>query len=342
MIIRVCAFTTKGRNIADILAEKLYDCVLETVPESGDMDDFIGDSFNKRIPVIFIGAMGIAVRKIAPFVNDKLTDSPVVVIDENGEYVIPVLSNHLGGANDIAVRCANALGGQVVVTTATDVSGTFAIDIFAKNNGLKIVNREGIKRVSSKILEQGNIKMAIDPIIEVDASKVPDCIQLVNCCDREADVFVGMPESDMRGYSDECLKLIFKPYILGLGCKKNTDFIKFETYIEGVLSGNAIDEELVSGMASIDLKQKELCFLYYEAKHRIPFKTFSAEELLNVEGDFCTSDFVKEVTGVSNVCERSAVKMAGDGAELIVKKCVGEGMTLAVCRRRERIDIWKS
>lgn len=103
-----------------------------------------------RHALIFIGACGIAVRAIAPWIMDKLHDSPVLVADEMGKYVIPLLSGHVGGANELAVRLAGALGAIPVITTATDLHDSFAVDIFAKRNDLRICNREGIAKVSAK------------------------------------------------------------------------------------------------------------------------------------------------------------------------------------------------
>ena len=94
---------------------------------------------------MFICATGIVVRTIAPFVANKLTDSPVIVIDELGKNVIPLLSGHYGGANDIADILAKALGANLIITTATDINNLFAIDVFARDNGLKISNKDGIK-----------------------------------------------------------------------------------------------------------------------------------------------------------------------------------------------------
>ena len=88
--------------------------------------------------VIFIGACGIAVRSIAPYIAGKKTDPAVLVIDECGQFVISLLSGHLGGANELAARCAGYLHATPVVTTATDLHSRFAVDVFAKKNGCAI------------------------------------------------------------------------------------------------------------------------------------------------------------------------------------------------------------
>ena len=120
------------------------------------------EQFAERNALLFIGACGIAVRAIAPHITDKLHDSPVLVMDEKGEYVIPILSGHMGGANELAVSLAERIGAKPVITTATDIHNRFAIDLFAKKNGLTIVNKDGIAKVSSKVLSGKRITMAIE------------------------------------------------------------------------------------------------------------------------------------------------------------------------------------
>lgn len=363
MILRACAFTNTGWEIVKRIETSLEDCLIERKKEDARLDDWVKECFELGLPILFVGAMGIAVRKIAPFVSSKLTDSPVVVIDEAGKYVIPVLSNHLGGANEIAATLADTIEGQLVITTATDVHKIFAIDVFARNNGLSIVNKDGIKNISAKMLESGRIKMAVSEDIEIDASKIPDGIELVRCGDEEADAVIMMPEeyedvvmmqkkaADViittegtdaaKGLHNAKLLLIYKPYVLGIGCKKDTEFDKLKDFISAILNENGVDISQVSGIASIDLKQKERCILYWQSQNRIPFITFTAEELQSVDGDFNESEFVKQITGVSNVCERSAIRLAGEGAELIVPKVAKDGMTLSVSKRKARIDTWE-
>lgn len=103
-----------------------------TIAVQESVSAWAGEQMAAHHALVFVGACGIAVRAIAPWITDKLHDSPVLVMDEQGQYVIPLLSGHVGGANELAVRLAGELGAVPVITTATDLHGSFAVDLFAK------------------------------------------------------------------------------------------------------------------------------------------------------------------------------------------------------------------
>ena len=120
----------------------------------GGLSAWTGAEFQRSDALIFVGACGIAVRAIAPFVQDKFHDPAVLCVDEAGTFVIPLLSGHVGGANRLAEFVAGGIGAVPVVTTATDVERKFAVDVFAKDHGLVITDRVLAKRISADILAE--------------------------------------------------------------------------------------------------------------------------------------------------------------------------------------------
>ena len=130
-------------------------------PMPADRAELIGGQWG-RAAFLFIGAAGIAVRFIAPWVKDKYTDSPVLVLDEKGRYVIPLLSGHVGGAAALADEIARLTGGTAVHTTATDVQGRFAVDVFAKEHCLEITDRAAAKAISAAVLAGEKIALYIE------------------------------------------------------------------------------------------------------------------------------------------------------------------------------------
>ena len=120
----------------------------------GGLSAWTGAEFQRSDALIFVGACGIPVRAIAPFVQDKFHDPAVLCVDEAGTFVIPILSGHVGGANRLAEFVAGGIGAVPVVTTATDVERKFAVDVFAKDHGLVITDRVLAKRISADILAE--------------------------------------------------------------------------------------------------------------------------------------------------------------------------------------------
>ena len=139
-----------------------------------DKKSWIGSLWGEKA-LFFIGAAGIAVRMIAPHVKDKFTDSPVLVMDEKGSYVIPLLSGHVGGAVELAKEIAEKINAQAVLTTATDVEQKFAVDVFAKSNGLVLTDRKKAKEISAVVLD-GN-KIGLYSVFPVEG-KFPEELKL--------------------------------------------------------------------------------------------------------------------------------------------------------------------
>ena len=112
--------------------------------------------------IIFLGATGIAVRAIAPFITGKAVDPAVLVIDEAGRYVISLLSGHLGGANALARMAAALIEAEPIITTATDAESAFAVDTFAKENGFLLTDFRKAKEVSAKVLRGEKLRIYSD------------------------------------------------------------------------------------------------------------------------------------------------------------------------------------
>lgn len=121
-----------------------------------------GDSDRQCDAIIFVGATGIAVRAIAPFIHGKAVDPAVLVIDEAGRYVISLLSGHLGGANALARTAATLIEAEPVITTATDAESAFAVDTFAKENGFLLTDLRKAKEVSAKVLRGEKLRIYSD------------------------------------------------------------------------------------------------------------------------------------------------------------------------------------
>lgn len=306
------------------------------------LTEWTGEQMKKRRSLLFIGACGIAVRAIAPFLTDKLNDVPVLVMDEQGRFVIPILAGHVGGANELAVSLAERMGSTPVITTATDLNHCFAVDLFARRNALHIVNKDGIAKVSSRILAGEEVTMEVEEghFREEEAGilgekrlleeiNVPEGIRLVST-ESLADVLVA-PASYGQG---RLLTLRPKAYVIGIGCKRGKAAEQIDHFVNRALKESGISMEQVAAFASIDRKKDEEGILWMSSHYGIPFVTYSAEELQQVEGTFHASEFVKSQVGVDNVCERAALRFSGPDGILITGKQAEDGITAAIVKRR--------
>ncbi|MDO5548694.1 MAG: cobalamin biosynthesis protein [Eubacteriales bacterium] len=275
--------------------------------------------FSSADALLFVGAVGIAVRAIAPYVTSKTSDPAVLVMDEAGRFVIPILSGHLGGANDLAQRISTLCHAVPVLTTATDVHGVFAVDEWAKRQHCAVMHPERIKTVSSAVLRGETIAVYSPWDIR---GPLPEHVCRTDAADSCA------VQLTVRQTATEALVLVPRILTLGIGCRKGTARETIEAAWDRLQQETGILEAAVAGTATIDIKQHEAGLLEFCAAHNWELQTVAAQELAQVEGEFTPSAFVRQITGVDNVCERSAVY--GSGGTLIQKKFAYNGVTLAL------------
>lgn len=319
--------------------------------------EWTGKVFGESDALIFVGAVGIAVRSIAPHIVGKTTDPAVVVIDEAGRFVIPILSGHLGGANALASRLASITGGQAVITTATDVNGVFAFDDWARRMNCAVENTDLIREVSGTLLGGGIVPVSSD--FEI-LGEVPCGVEISSYA--ESSVCVTIRNEVC--VDERKLRIIPRIVCVGIGCRRGAPAEEIVDAVTEALRENGISPKALAALASIDLKAEEEGIKELARKYRVPFLTYSAEELREVLGEFTGSEFVMSVTGVDNVCERAAVRAAsssalscdagnifvtesecdiagesdcrpaiGYAAELICRKRAKGGVTVALARR---------
>lgn len=301
--------------------------------------EWAGRRMQERNALLFIGACGIAVRAVAPYLTDKLQDVPVLVMDEKGNYVVPILAGHMGGANELAKMLAQGTGAQAVITTATDLNQKFAIDVFAKENGFSISPKDGIVKVSAKILAGEAVTVSVE-------TWHGRCGFFEKKGMREVPYppagFVDLVITGENRAFDASVTLRPKEYILGFGCKKGKSADEIARFVEEKMAECQIAVTQIFALASISQKKEEEGILEWCRREGVRFLTYTAEELQEVEGDFTQSSFVMEQVGVDNVCERAALKACGTGGKLIVRKYAAQGMTLAVAKRDWKLTAWES
>lgn len=324
MKLRVIAFTRRGAELGRRLLSVLPGELAEGFgPGKVDREAWTAESFRSADALLFIGAAGIAVRSIAPFVARKTEDPAVLVMDEQGRHVIPVLSGHIGGGNRLALSIADAVGASPVITTATDLSGLFAVDVWAVEQGLAIENPEAIKSVSSKLLRGERVRLKSEfPV----SGAAPEGVDVTE--DGPADIVISL-HSGAEG-----LRLTPRCLTLGAGCRRGISADAVEAAFAALTSREGISPSAAERVRSIDLKAREAGLLKFCALRGLPFETASADALAAVPGTFSESAFVARTVGVGNVCERAAVL---GGETLLIPKYAQDGVTLALGLREPRL-----
>lgn len=339
MDIRIVSYTAHGeetaKRVADALTAGGHVCrrfAPEKFCKPGDepltvsASEWARDGFKTCDALVFVCASGIAVRAIAPWVKSKTTDPAVLVLDETGTFVIPLLSGHLGGANALARTLSKALSATAVVTTATDLNGLFAVDVFAKDNHLFITDMEAAKAVSAALLSGEPVGFRSDLPVNGVLPK--------GLTSGDAAIGICITETENAPYP-KTLRLIPKRYALGAGCRKGKSEAELDAFFRREMDRRGIPVSALRCIASIDLKRDEPGLVSLAASYGVPFTTFSKDELNALSGEFSGSAFVKETTGVDCVSERAAV--LASGGTLIVNKVAEDGMTFALAEYREEI-----
>ena len=327
MKIAIISFTRQGDEIALRLSDELSESTLflkkhqdKTFNLSSKMKELM-DSF---AGIIFIASTGIAVRAIAPHLKGKDRDPAVVVVDCLGKYAISLLSGHLGGANALALKVSEILRAIPIITTATDALGIEAPDVIAKNYGLEIEDLEEAKNIAAMLVE-GKAVAFKDERNTITLPKGYVSIEESH----HGKVIVThkklIPEENL-------LRLIRKDIVLGIGCRKNYEYIKMENNIIDVLDSMNIDFRAVGTIATVEVKKEEKAILQLAEELKADLKIYSLEEIKNIEHKYPGSNFVEKAIGVRAVCE-PCVELTN--AELISEKLNLDGMTLCVGVRRE-------
>ena len=343
----ILSFTEKGESLAVQVADfiRKSDIMAEvTVSRVENLTKYMNSIFADAALLVFVGAAGIAVRAIAPHIKSKVSDPAVIVIDEAAQFVVPLLSGHIGGANRYARDIAEMLGALPIVTTSTDVNGVFSIDAYAVENGYTIVNPETIKHISAAMLaknkvgihsdfEIGELCEGLEAITYSEGSANDSAVN--NAKRPKTGVCISLNES--KKPFDVTLNLIPKCFHIGVGARKNADAILLEKLFLESIDALAIPVGAVAAISSVDLKRNENAILKLSEKYGIRYITYSVDELEAVAHNFAESAFVKATVGTGSVCEASAY-LSSKGGDIVLTKKAKDGFTIAIARESWRVS----
>lgn len=323
-------------EMARIIQKEISDSLIYTKSKQTDciqiysIDDCVKNIFNSCSAILFIGAMGICVRSIAPYIKNKRTDPAIINIDSTGKYVISVLSGHIGGANELTERIAHIVGGEAIITTQSDNTGLWALDTLnVKFEWTVESNTNNFNHPLTTFVKGQKTVLLLD-------IKDAGTAYLERTKPDHVDIFYKFDQIDLKNYelliavspfiyNVDIQTIYYRPKVLhlGIGCRKNCNPEGIPEDIAQKLSENNISVKSLKDISTIELKKEEpLLKKLQNAFGNIPIKIHTADDLKDIEV-INPSEKVEEVTSVQGISESSAIK-SSDGGLLIIEKQKGK------------------
>ena len=242
----------------------------------------------------------------------------------DGRFIIPVLSGHLGGANQVANNIAEKLGITPVITTASDLLNKKAVDILAKEHNLEISSFNDAKNITARIINNEKI----DIVSEVVTS-IPNALTTKEFRGYNSDGVIYISYKEHINVTLPNVQLIPRVLYVGIGCKKDKPLKDIYRFLLKVLKDNNLNLKAIKSIGSIDLKAKEKGIISLANKLSADYITFSPQELSKVVDMFKQSEFVKKITGVGAVSMPAGYLVSNRGKN-IVEVVKFQGVTISI------------
>lgn len=305
------------------------------VPFTAELHELVKDLWRQNDGFIFIMATGIVVRVIAPLLRDKERDPAVVVMDDAGKFAISLLSGHLGGANELASRCAFLTGSREVITTATEANSLPSFDMLAKEEGWVIDDISRIKTLNALLLHGEEIAVVdttgrVRPYFH-GAGKLTFYDTFMDAVKSGAHghLFVTNRHLPPQAQSENLLVLRPKNLVLGIGCNSGTSGEEIEEVVCRNLRRIFLSVKSVKCIATAAAKRDEAGLLAFAAKLAVPLEFYESNELNDVAAPSPPSPHALEAIGATGVAEPAAI-LASGGGSLLLKKVKSGNVTLAI------------
>ncbi len=300
-----------------LYAYKPLDLQPSNIERFSSLPGLIEKVWSEHNVLVFIMAAGIVVRTIAPLIKDKKIDPAVVVLDEKGKFAISLLSGHMGGANRLAKKIADSLGGQAVITTASDVNERPALDLWALERDLYVEDWERVKRLSARIVNGEKIRVFVGdfPYLlpeEFSRSPTPEDAQII---------------ITNRVFPFPALYLRPRDLVVGLGCNRGTRAEEIEDVVKDVFGEWGFSPNSIRNVATVDKKKDEAGLLSFAERHGLNIEFFSTEKINRVKG-INGSEASMRAIGAQAVAEPAAILSAR--SSLLIPKQKRGNVTLAV------------
>jgi cobalt-precorrin 5A hydrolase len=327
----IIAITHNGLILAKKLKTEFPNSVVYTLEKwndnecekiEGDLSSFTGELFKRHRTLVFIMATGIVVRCIAKHLKDKTTDPAIVVMDEQGQFVISLLSGHLGGANEITEKIAQKLHATAVITTSSDVQGLPSVDMIAKEQNLFIPSMDDVKNITAMIVNGKKVALRNESSLTLPSyfTNTEESAEGLVVVSNRLSIECAVPFA----------QLIPRNITIGVGCRRGILGENIIAFIQEQLDIHNIHPQSIYQIASTEIKSDEQGILDTAAYFKVLATFIKNQDIEAIEDQFTKSEFVKSNIGIASVCEPSAFIAAGRKGHFISKKQAKEGITVAI------------
>lgn len=353
MRIAIIAITRRGAQLGQRIRRTMADCDFYVSRryagqagtrcncfEPAELSSLVASLWKKYDGFVLIMATGIVIRMIAPLLQSKETDPAVVCMDDAGKFAISLLSGHLGGANELAERCAFASGARAVITTATDVNELPSFDMLAKEQGWLIEDITQVKHLNTLLLDNEKIA-AVDRSGRVRTwlhgrGNVSFFETYAEAANSMAHGFLFVTDRQLPQQTCPEPLLVLRPrsLVLGIGCNRGTPSDEIEAFVALHLKRLLLSPKGVRCIASVAAKRDEAGLVEYAERLGVPLHCFENHELAQVTFPSPPSEHALAAVGVAAVAEPAALLASGHG-NLLLKKVKSATVTLAVAEITE-------
>ncbi len=344
--ISVLAITKNGINIGQTLKEFFPEFEIFAPIKFSNQNNSITwyseptsekivELFKNNDAIICLFSLGAVIRLIAPYIKDKKTDPAVIVIDDKTNFVISVLSGHIGGANELTEKIAEKLQAQPVITTAADVNKTIAVDLVGRDFGWKIDDDSNVTRISAHMVNEEPIGVFQETGEKNWYKQLPKNVSIYNTIEQlknsksKANLIISdkIVEDDLSSES-----VIYRPPSLVIGIGLHWDTSK-ETIKEGIndcLEKFKLSSKSIAKLVSIK-KPKDVQGLIDVGKEMgVSVEYVNREDLAKVTAPN-PSDTVKAFEGTASVSEAAAI-LVSNGKLIVEKQKFPPNLTIAIAR----------
>jgi len=331
----VICLGSSGRETAERLAASLPDAAVHGLARRVDAEvpfddtmEHLATLFAAGVPIVGVCAAGILIRAVAPLLDNKLTEGPVVAVSEDGASAVPLLGGH-HGANALARHCAEVLGGAAAITTAGDVRFSASLD--APPAGWCVADPAIAKNVMAAMLAGEVVALEVEAgdaswLTTSDLPFGTGGKKVVRVTDRVA--------------SDDGALVLHPPVLaVGVGCERDCAVDELVELVRSTLATAGLTEAAIACVTSIDLKADEVAVIAVADAFGVPLAFFDAARLERETSRLANpSEIVFAEVGCHGVSEASALAVVGGDGELIVTKTKSKRATCAVARAPMGID----